>query len=196
LVKTTDNLINAIAQTQNHLGVRDLTQITTTHKLPTGKTLSDLITAYHNNNIQQVIQALPELSHLGSDSSVQEVINTLKTLLNKPPAVITKTEKDTELQTELEQAQKVITRLEKELGTKPVKEIINTPFGEKLTVIIQLELTSLQELFGNQLDPQTQKAIQQATNYSQVVQARQAFLNKYLNSSSSPTLNSTPKPSV
>ena len=77
LVETTDNLIDTIAQTQNYLGVSDLTQIETTHKLPNGKTLTDLITAYYDNNIQQVIQALPELSHLGLDSSVSEVIATL-----------------------------------------------------------------------------------------------------------------------
>ncbi|MCE8166527.1 MAG: hypothetical protein I3270_02680 [Candidatus Moeniiplasma glomeromycotorum] len=194
ITDTSNALVDEIAKTQNYLGVKDLTQIATApeYKLPKDKTLTDLIQAYYDNDIQQVIQAFPELNHLGSDSSVGEVINTLKTLLNKPPIIITKTEKDNSFQVELEQAQKVITRLEKELGTKPVKEIINTPFGEELTVIIQLELTSLQELFGNQLDPLTQKQIREATTYSQVVQARQNFLAKHLNFTAGSTLNSAP----
>ncbi|MCE8163545.1 MAG: hypothetical protein I3273_05280 [Candidatus Moeniiplasma glomeromycotorum] len=194
ITDTSNALVDEIAKTQNYLGVKDLTQIATApeYKLPKDKTLTDLIQSYYDNDIQQVIQAFPELSHLGSDSSVGEVINTLKTLLNKPPIIITKTEKDNSFQVELEQAQKVINRLERELSAKPVKEIVNTPFGEELTVIIQLELTSLQELFGNQLDPLTQKQIREATTYSQVVQARQNFLAKHLNFTAGSTLNSAP----
>ncbi|CAI2192914.1 3855_t:CDS:2, partial [Funneliformis geosporum] len=76
-----------------------------------------------------------------------------------------------------------ITKLEKELeekrNQKPTPNF-DTPFGEDLEVIKQLELTSLTELFGVAVDLTIQKQIEDAINYSQVVQARQTFLAKHL----------------
>ncbi|CAI2181911.1 20054_t:CDS:2 [Funneliformis geosporum] len=62
------------------------------------------------------------------------------------------------------------------------------------TVIKQLELASLTKLFGAVVDSTTQQQIQAATNYSQVVQVRQAFLAKHLTSQPDSTLTPLNKP--
>jgi hypothetical protein len=53
ITKTNNSFINTIAETQNHLGVSDLTQITTTHRMPDGKNLRDLIEFYQNFSCQE-----------------------------------------------------------------------------------------------------------------------------------------------
>src|SRR5439155_25308822 len=78
------------------------------------------------------------------------------------------------LQKELDQAQATITKLEENLNQKA------TPFGEDLAIIKQLELASLAELFTHQIDSTIQQQIQSATNYQQVVNARNAYLQKQL----------------
>jgi hypothetical protein len=69
-------------------------------------------------------------------------------------------------------------------NTPPYVPPSDTPFGEDLQVIIELELNSLSELFGAALDAQTEQKIREAINYSQVVQARQEFLARHLGSQS------------
>jgi len=87
-------------------------------------------------------------------------------MLDKPPI---------EREIEVESAER-IQELEKE-----IESWRNTPFGENLATIKQLELNSLEELFKQQIDAITIQQIQQATSYQQVVVARQSFLEKNLN---------------
>jgi hypothetical protein len=183
-----NSMLENIAKAQNHLGVKDLTQITTTHKMPPGKTLTDLITFYENNkgnsptpltqtriitklepqepNETIIVNQIIDECDLGlsENSTLTQVINRIKKLNKaKPPTVQTVIKND-------------------------------TPFGEELAVIKQLELSSLTKLFGAAVDLAIQKQIQEATNYSQVVQARQDFLAKHLTPQSSSTTPTPTKP--
>ncbi|CAI2162262.1 13540_t:CDS:10 [Funneliformis geosporum] len=79
-------------------------------------------------------------------------------------------------------------KLERQLATKkPVPSK-----GEDLATIKQLELNYLTELFGAAFDLATQKQIQVATKYSQIVQIRQTFLAQQLTPQFSPAVNLTP----
>src|SRR3954467_2126427 len=120
-----------------------------------------------------IIVEISELNHLSPDSSVHQVISELKKLLNKPPITL----KDNTSQSEIAKMKETITKLEKKLkekGTQKPTPNSDTPFGENLAVIKSLELTSLTELFGVAVDSVIQKQIEEAINYSQVVQVRQA----------------------
>ena len=127
ITETNNAFIDTIATTQQHLGVKDLTQLTTSHPIPKGKNLRNLIDFYLENKDKFPI----------------------------PPA--------------------------------PIRT--DTPFGEELMVIKQLDLNSLTNLLGSAVDSTIQKQIQEATNYSQIVQIRQNFLTNYLTLQSSSTEN-------
>ena len=134
-----------------------------------------------------IIVEISELNHLNPESSVHEVISELKKLLNKPPITL----KDNTAQSELVKMKETIAKLEKELkekGSQKPTPNFDVPFGEDLEVIKQLELTSLTELFGVAVDSVIQKQIEDAINYSQVVQARQTFLAKHLTPQSTTTI--------
>jgi len=75
------------------------------------------------------------------EPSLEQVIERIQELINKPPLTFYEEYSDSELQQQLDQANQTITRLEKELKEQ-------TPFGEDLNVIKKLELQSLEELFG------------------------------------------------
>ncbi|WP_147410720.1 hypothetical protein [endosymbiont GvMRE of Glomus versiforme] len=127
-----------------------------------------------HNKEQQIIQKLItdlELINLDENANVEQVIETIRHLINKPP--LTNIEYKGNWENELEIANQTITKLEKELKEE------QTPFGEDLQVIKNLELTSLTELFV-QVNNYYQEQIQQAANYQQVVNARQAFIQEQL----------------
>lgn len=123
---------------------------------------------------------------LPRESELGEVIEEIKKLINKPPTV--RVEKDRDLERDYQVAQNTIRELKEKLAEKPNGSSYvppytppsDTPFGEDLKVIVELELTSLKELFGVALDVNTQQKIREATNYSQVVEARQSFLAQHL----------------
>jgi hypothetical protein len=58
---------------------------------------------------------------------------------------------------------------------------INTPFGESLQAIKELEINSLEQLFSNQLETSFIQQIEAAQNYKQLTQIRNEFLTKQLN---------------
>src|SRR5436305_13334776 len=97
------------------------------------------------------------------NNTIEQIINTIKIMLDKPPI---------EREIEVESAER-IQELEKE-----IESLQKTPFGEDLATIKQLELNSLEELFKQAVDSVVIQQIQQATNYQQVVVARQSFLDK------------------
>jgi hypothetical protein len=123
---------------------------------------------------QQIVQRLNTTFRLGLDSQEKDLskaIIEIQKLISQDPLV--QTVDNPALQEQLEQAQQTITKLEQKLNQ-------NTPFGEDLLAIKQLELTSLAELFNHQIDSAIQQQIQSATNYQQVVKARNAYLQKHL----------------
>ena len=69
--------------------------------------------------------------------------------------------------------QKQITQLEEKL--------VDTPFGENLEIIKDLEVKSLAELLPNQLEKEFIQQIQQAQNYHQLVEIRNSYLAQHLN---------------
>jgi hypothetical protein len=100
------------------------------------------------------------------NNTIKQIINTIKSMLDKPPI---------EREIEVENTER-IQELEKE-----IESLRNTPFGENLATIKQLELNSLEHLFKKEIDTNTIQQIQQATSYQQVVATRQSFLEKNLN---------------
>jgi len=120
---------------------------------------------------------------------VEKVIQTIQALIQKPPITVSYQD-DTEierLQNSLQTAQQTIRELESKLATVPISPPNDTPFGEDLEVIKQLEITSLTELFGSAVEDNVIRQIQDAVNYQQVVQARQNFLTKQLKDQSGTT---------
>src|SRR6185437_10713324 len=53
-----------------------------------------------------------------------------------------------------------------------------TPQGEKLAVIIQVDLKSLKQLFSRKLDPQILQKIEKAQNYQELVKVREDFIHQ------------------
>lgn len=60
------------------------------------------------------------------------------------------------------------------------KLVDQTPFGEDLETIKDLEIKGLNELFPQQLEESFIREIKQVQNYSQLVQVRNSFLAKHL----------------
>jgi hypothetical protein len=121
---------------------------------------------------QAIIHQINQDLHLNlKEPNLEQLITTIHQLIQKPPQTIYEEFSNPELEKKLKQTQQTIFKLEQEN---------NTPFGEDLAVIKQLELTSLEELFKSTVDTALRQEIHQATSYAQVVAARQAFLAKQL----------------
>jgi vacuolar-type H+-ATPase subunit I/STV1 len=138
------------------------------------KDLTDQLANFEKTLITKVITELG--LELPAESGLSQVIQLIKELINKPPVV--------ENNKDLEKAYQVAQNTIRELREKLVEEKKNNSSGEDLKVIIELELTSLTKLFGVALDSQVQQQIREANSYSQVVEARQAFLVRHLGSQS------------
>jgi len=91
-------------------------------------------------NKEQIIHQINQSLNLGlNNPSLEQVIEKIKELINKPPLNFYQEFSDSELEEKLKSSQQTISQLEKEL-----KEQI--PFD--LNAIKELELQSLEELFG------------------------------------------------
>ncbi|CAJ0753311.1 8194_t:CDS:1, partial [Entrophospora sp. SA101] len=107
---------------------------------------------------KQIIQQINQDLHLGlNNPSLKQVINRIQQLINKPPIYFTSDNGN--LQKELDQANQTITRLEQELATN------NTPFGENLETIKEIDLKGLVKELNIQLSPNAIQQMEQATNY-------------------------------
>jgi chromosome segregation ATPase len=94
------------------------------------------------NKEQQTSQQLNQSLDLGlNNPSLEQVIERIQELINKPPLTFYQEFSDSELEEQLKSSQQTISQLEKQLKEQ-------TPFGEDLNVIKELELQSLEELFG------------------------------------------------
>ncbi|KLL02814.1 MAG: hypothetical protein MRECE_43c003 [Mycoplasmataceae bacterium CE_OT135] len=121
---------------------------------------------------RQVIQQINQDCHLGlNNPSLEEIISRIQELIEKPPVYFTSDNGN--LQEELNQANQTISRLEKELKEQ-------TPFGEDLAVIKEIDLRGLVKGLNIQLSAETVKQIQQATSYQQLATARNAEIKKHL----------------
>ncbi|CAI2173493.1 2367_t:CDS:10, partial [Funneliformis geosporum] len=172
LTETTNAFINTVVTAQTHLKLTDLTQIKTTHPMPEGKSLEDLITFYHANQTKTPTPTQPTITKLESGEPnetliVNQIIQECDLGLNQNSSLT-----------------QVIERVNELIKTKPptikpVNQPNDTPFGEDLAVIKQLELASLTKLFGAAVDSTIQRQIQAAVNYSQNVLT--GFANSKLN---------------
>src|SRR5439155_9904500 len=103
---------------------------------------------------------------------LEQVISRIKELISQPPVYFTSDSGN--LQKELNQANQIINKLEQELAAN------NTPFDEDLAVIKETDLKGLVKELNIQLSPNAIQQIQQATNYQQLVTARNAEIKKHL----------------
>jgi hypothetical protein len=118
------------------------------------------------NNEQEIIQELNSTLKLNlKNPTLKQVITEIQSRIAKDPVVIQKV---------FNYAFDTVQKVEQELIQQ------NTPFGEDLAVIKELEIKGLNELLPNQLDEKFINEIKQAQNYSQLVQVRNSFLAKHL----------------
>jgi hypothetical protein len=117
------------------------------------------------NNEQAIIQELNTVLHLNlKNPTLKQVITEIQSRIAQDPVVIQKG---------LDQTWKIIQKAEEKL-------VDQTPFGEDLETIKELEIKGLNELLPNQLEESFIREIKQAQNYSQLVQVRNSFLAKHL----------------
>ena len=174
ITNTSHSLIDTIADTQNHLGVSDLTQITT-YQMPDNKSLAELITFYEENKDKnptassqpQVITKL-ELGEVDETVIVNQIIQECDLGLNENSSLTS-----------------VIDRIKKLIKTKPpiikpVNQPNDTPFGESLVKIIQIDLNSLEQELNIPLSSEIRKKIEQATNYQELSSIRNQEIKNYL----------------
>jgi len=166
ITNTSHSLIDIVAQTQNHLKIQDLTQITTTHKMPDDKSLSDLIEFYLDNKdnsltppSQTIITKL-EIREPNENLIVNQIIQECDLGLNENSSLT-----------------QVIDRINKLIKTKPpiirpVNQSNNTLFGEDLEKIIQIDLNSLEKELNIPLSSIVKEQIQKATNYQELSSIR------------------------
>jgi chromosome segregation ATPase len=94
------------------------------------------------NKEQQITHQINQSLDLGlNNPSLEQVIERIQELINKPPLTFYQEFSDSELEEQLKSSQQTISKLEKQLKEQ-------TPFGEDLNAIKELELQSLEELFG------------------------------------------------
>jgi hypothetical protein len=176
--QTKEKLINLQNQSNSHIysGTGNSTSPSAADNGNHSQTGEKTSKTIRENNEQQIIHQINKQLNLGlNNPTLNQVISRIQELIHKPPtSSFMASPSNQTIKKSLQDAQQTILKLEQELSEK------STPFGEDLAVIKQLELTSLEELFKQAVDSMTIQKIQQATNYQQVVAARQAFLQKHL----------------
>jgi hypothetical protein len=172
---TSNSLFGVIADTQNHLGVSDLTQLTTSHPMPEGKSLSNLIEFYLDNkdNSPTPPSPTPPLTKLASPEPnetlliVNQIINECDLGLNQNSSLT-----------------QVIKRIKKLIKVKPplVQSVIKneTPFGESLEKIIRIDLHSLEKELGINLSKKTKQQFEKVNNYQELSLLRNQEIKSYL----------------
>jgi len=122
--------------------------------------------ATQKNKILAKIDNSLELGLTGQ-ITLPNLIKKIKELINKPPVIDDK--KVQELENELTKARRTISQLEEQIRN-------SYSSGEKLAVVIKLDLQHLEKLFRHQLDPQVRQKIEKAQNYQELVQVRGEFI--------------------
>ncbi|CAI2180992.1 989_t:CDS:2, partial [Funneliformis geosporum] len=183
--QSTGSLIETVANCQQHLKVTDLTKLTTTHPMPKGKSLTDLITFYHANQgkpststqllelevpnetpiVNQIIQEC-ELG-LNQNSSLNQVIERINQLIKVKPPI-----------------------------TKPVNQSTDTPFGESLEKIVEIDLNGLEKELGIRLSSEIKQQIKQVANYRELSSLRNQEIKNYLEKSQGGIITSQPLQAV
>lgn len=167
------NLITLINRVQNYLGVPDLTQITT--PLPDQKSLDDLITFYQDNK--------------DKDSAPTPTRTIIESGEPNETLIVNQIIQECDLGlAENSPLTQVISRIKKLIKTKP-KPVFqsvfknDTPFGESLENIIQIDLHSLEQELGINLSKSTKDQIQKATNYQELSLLRNQEIKSHLEKS-------------
>jgi hypothetical protein len=169
---TSTSLVEVIADTQNYLGVNDLTKITTAHQMPDGKNLGDLITFYQENKDKAPTPSNPQIITKLVSGEPNETL-----IVNQ---IITGCDLGL---TENSNLTQVIERINKLIKTKPpiVKPVsqplTDTPFGESLEKIREIDLAYLTQnwhLLSSEVE-----ALKQATNYSEFASVRNNLIEQY-----------------
>ena len=133
------------------------------------------------NKEKQIIQQLNTDLNLGlNEPNLEQVITKIKELINKPgiTSTVIVDNQDESLAKKNQQLQQTILNLQQQLTNT------ETPFGEDLSTIKQLDLVSLEQLFPNQLENSFKSQLLAATNYQQLVKTRQEFIQKHLTQTS------------
>jgi DNA repair exonuclease SbcCD ATPase subunit len=131
---------------------------------------------------QQITQQINQSLNLGlKEPSLEQVIERIKELINKPPNTFSggsfysvSPASNKVIEKQLQEANQTILNLEQQLKDK------DTPFGEDLETIKEIDLKDLAEELNIQLSIETIQQIEQATSYSQLAAARNAEIKKYL----------------
>jgi len=175
IMNTSHSLVNTIADTQNYLKVNDLTQITTSHQMPKGKSLTDLITFYQENK-----------DKVPTSPSQPRVITELELGEPNETVIVNQIIQECDLGlVENSSLTQVIEQINKLIKTKPpiirpVNQSNDTPFGEDLEKIIQIDLNSLEQELNILLSSIVKEQIKKATNYQELSSIRNQEIKNYL----------------
>ncbi|CAG8609702.1 7784_t:CDS:2, partial [Scutellospora calospora] len=124
---------------------------------------------------QQILHQINQSLNLNlKEPNLEQLITKIKELINKPPETIYAEFSNDELENKLNQAQETIIRLEKELGEN------NTPFGESLENIKEIDLNLLEKELNIKLSPESIQKIKAANSYQQLSQIKSSEIKKHL----------------
>src|SRR4051812_8434939 len=126
--------------------------------------LNNLVGQLSEQERKIITQIITKLGlELSTESSLSETIQFIQKLINKPTNHYSN---DSEIR---------ISELERELAAKP-----DTPFGEQLEKIIQIDLNALEKELNIPLSEAVIQQIKAATNYSQLSTIRNLEIARYL----------------
>ncbi|CAI2199478.1 9249_t:CDS:1, partial [Funneliformis geosporum] len=167
ITETVETFIDTVITTQEHLKVNDLTKLTTI-TMPDDKSLENLITFYRENKDKAPVSP-------NQPQIVEKVIINETSVVNQ---IIQECDLGLSENSNLTQ---VIEQINKLTKTKPpVKPIINTPFGESLTKIVEIDLNSLEKELGIFLSSEIKQQIQKVNNYQELSGLRNREIKNYL----------------
>ena len=134
-----------------------------------------------NNKETIIIQILNNKLKLNLENpTLEQIISKIQELIGKPPITLTYENN----QKELAEAKEKVAKLEKELQEKTIEKPINiptnTPFGESLEKIIEIDLRGLEKELGIKLSKKVSEQIQKATNYQELSSIRNQEIKSYL----------------
>ncbi|CAI2186589.1 19927_t:CDS:2, partial [Funneliformis geosporum] len=187
--QSTGSLIETVANCQQHLKLTDLTQIKTTHPMPEGKSLEDLITFYHANQTKTPTPTQPTITKLESGEPNETII------VNQ---IIQECDLGLNQNSSLNQ---VISQINKLIKTKPptikpVNQPSDNPFGESLEKIAEIDLNGLEKELGIKLSSEIKQQIKQATNYQELSSLRNQEIKSYLERNQGSVITSQPQQEV
>ncbi|MCE8169524.1 MAG: hypothetical protein I3273_05395 [Candidatus Moeniiplasma glomeromycotorum] len=168
--QSVSSLIEVVANCQQHLKVNNLTQIKTSHPMPRKKSLGDLITFYLDNKDKVLIS--PSQPRI-----VEKVIINETAIVNQ---IISQCDLGLAENSSLTQVIEQINKLIKPNPPVIANQPKDTPFGESLEKIVEIDLQGLEKELGIRLSREVEQQIRKVNNYQELSLLRNREIKSYL----------------